>query len=73
MKYRIVLRAFCILSKKGISVMTMEFDSRKREGKPGCLYKFFKVAITIGVFVIAMFFLLMVIFPAGGWTQLFWK
>ncbi len=53
--------------------MTMEFDSRKREGKPGCLYKFFKVAITIGVFIIAMFFLLMVIFPAGGWTQLFWK
>ena len=51
--------------------MTKEFEERKREGKPSVLYRLFKLVVTIGVFVVAMFFLLMVAFPKGLWVDLF--
>lgn len=51
--------------------MTKEYEIRKRDGSPHRCYRIFKIVITIGVFVVAMLFLLMVIFPKGLWVGLF--
>ncbi len=51
--------------------MTKEFEERKHERKPGILFRVFKIVITIGVFIMAMLFLLMVAFPKGLWVDIF--
>ncbi|MBR3488636.1 MAG: hypothetical protein IKH33_04905 [Bacteroidales bacterium] len=51
--------------------MTKEFEERKKDGPPSKAFTTFEVIVTILVCIIGALFLLMVIFPQGGWVEIF--
>ncbi len=51
--------------------MTKEYESRKNDGKTKPLMKIFEVVVRVLLCFVAFLFLLMVIFPKGGWVDLF--
>ena len=51
--------------------MTKEFEERKKDGPPSKAFTSIEVIVTILVCIIGALFLLMVIFPKGGWVEIF--
>ena len=51
--------------------MTKEYEDKKKERPLSPLFKAFEVVIKVAVIIVALLFLLMVIFPKGLWVDLF--
>ena len=51
--------------------MTKEYETRKKDGKTKPLIKTLEIVVSILVCFVGFLFLLMVIFPQGGWVELF--
>ena len=53
--------------------MTKEYENRKKEGRTSVWFKTFEIVVSIGACMVGLMFLLMVIFPMGGWVNIFRK
>ena len=51
--------------------MTKEYEIRKKGSRPSKGFHVFKTIIIVGLWLVAMLFLLMVIFPKGLWVGIF--
>lgn len=51
--------------------MTKEFEERKSEKPSGLLSKLIVTLVKLGLFIVAMLFLLMVALPKGLWVEAF--
>ena len=51
--------------------MTKEYEQRKSDGPERMWYHILNTVVRICLFIVAILFLLMVIFPKGLWLELF--
>ena len=51
--------------------MTKEFEERKSEKPPGPVTKLIVTLVKLGLFIVAMLYLLMVALPKGLWVEMF--